>query len=356
MHSSVNGRIALISLACFAVSFAFDLLMISLQGTSYAQMCSWDCRDWYVSILNEGYYPQQYVHTQGEAANWAFFPLFPLLAAAVRAVFGIPPDLALVVTGKLAFLFSIMAFLKMCHVYDRDANLAVCGGVLVASPYAIYAHTGYTEPLFLLLTCMTFVLMKQRRYILAGLCGGALSAVRTVGVAAALSYAYLNLRTFIGIRERRIDILLGAMLIPLGLSLFMVYLHHTMGDAMAFSHIQKAWDRSIQNPVGVILNSIGPNAVNTLYLANLAVAFVMIAWLLRAGLHELAIFSLFCTLIPLSTGIWSLPRYLWWQAPLLFAVAQVLRRKWVAAIVLPLLFVGQIFMYRAWFRGEWYVI
>lgn len=356
MVGSANKRIFILSVLFFAVNSIVDYAAIKFFDGNYGAVCKWDCRDWYVTILDGGYHLQSYVHTQSEAANWAFFPLFPLLAGLVRSITGFPADLALVFTAKACFFFAIMAFLKLCHTYKPDINLTLCGAALIASPYAIYANTGYTEPLFLLLTSLSFIFMKQGRFVLSGLSGGALSGVRTVGIAIGFSYLLASIRPFIASPARRLDILLGLMLIPLGLSAYMVFLHHTMGDAMAFSHIQVVWDRSIQNPISVLLNSIGINKVNILYIVNLLLAFFMIVRLYRDSLSDLAIFSLLATLIPLSTGMWSLPRYLWWQAPLIFAVACMLQRKWIAAIVLPLLLAGQLLMYRAWFGGEWYVI
>lgn len=50
-------------------------------------LCSWDC-DWYLGIVKVGYQLQPEGHDAGDAANWAFFPLFPLLTRALALAGG----------------------------------------------------------------------------------------------------------------------------------------------------------------------------------------------------------------------------------------------------------------------------
>lgn len=350
-----DRKIIALSMVLFLLSLLIEFIAMHLFGGSFADLCAWDC-EWYAGIINGGYHPQSRVHDFAEAANWAFFPLFPLIGGAVSRVFDLPAEMALPITGKVIYFLAIMAFIKFCTTYVPRVNPLICGLVLVLNPYAIYAHTGYTEPLYLLLTCLSLIFLYRGQPILAGIFGGALSGVRAVGVVLLFPYTLVNLKRFFIHHEERLNIALGFMLIPLGLTLFMTYLHYTMGDAMAFSHIQRAWDRSLQNPLRVLIDSIGPNRIYMIYQFNLVIATALIIKLLWNRTPELALFSVISILIPLSTGVWSLPRYIWWQAPILLAAAQVLQRRWLAMMMLPLMLAGLLFMYRGWFGGEWFVI
>ena len=52
------------------------------------------------------------------------------------------------------------------------------------SPYAIYGNVGYTEPMFLMLTCACFVALHAEKHVWAGCAGALLGAVRFAGMAA----------------------------------------------------------------------------------------------------------------------------------------------------------------------------
>ena len=63
----------------FGVAWLFNE-HFALGRSSLSLLCSWDC-GWYQNIAEHGYHAQPTEHPLGEA-NWAFFPLFPLLARA----------------------------------------------------------------------------------------------------------------------------------------------------------------------------------------------------------------------------------------------------------------------------------
>lgn len=353
--SAENRKLIAISVAFFALNQLIEIVMISTKGVSYTSLCYWDCH-WYKSILDHGYDLKPHAHERGDAANWAFFPVFPLIAHGVKLLTGASAELALILTGKLLFLLAIPAFVKLCMVHDRSASPAVCAAVAALNPYAVYGGTGYTESAFLLLSCLSLIFLKQRRYILSGLCGGILSGVRVVGLA--LGFAYVIFAAPHALREpnARGRILLGLLLIPLGLALFMLFLHALMGDALAFSHVQRAWSRQPQNPFTVLIYGYSNEPKVLAFYANIALAFAAIAYQMWKRNYELAAFSLCCTLLPLSTGLWAMPRYVWWQAPVLMAVADFASIGRLAYVIIPLFAAGLAFMYHAWLRGMNFIV
>ena len=105
-----------------------------------------------------------------------------------------------------------------------------------------------------------------------------------------------------------------------GLSAYMIYLHWLTGDALAFSHIQIAWGRDFENPLGrlfagLMQSDLGSFASSTsrsqefLALGGL-VAFLVIIMMALSGWLEEAVMLLATLLLALSTGLESVPRYI----------------------------------------------
>lgn len=372
VHHQFPGwrAVLFVSVLAFVANQLLELAVLNVLHSETVLLCAWDC-GWYRSIVVDGYDLVPAHHDKGDAANWAFFPLFPVVARIVSFLTGASAELSLVLTGKFFFFFAIAAFVTFCASYRRDIPLYVGATVAAFQPYALYGNTGYTESLFLLCTCLSIVLMLQRRYIGAGLAGGFASAVRSVSISLCLVYAVLFVRDVFTNRVDRERIVLGALLLPLGLAFYMLYLYIWTGDALAFSHIQRAWNREIQNPVVVLQYSWDTNAITIAYYASLVLAVVTIVYHAWRGRLELAVFSLACTLIPLSTGILSITRYIWWQAPVLLGVVElagatlrIMGTGWFRpalargffAIILVGLAALQVFMLVSWLNNEFYMI
>lgn len=365
-----NRYIIFISLCAFILNQVVEFIILRSNGHGYDALCIFDCR-WYSSIVMDGYALVPSGHEKGDAANWAFFPLSPLVATGVRYLTGVTGDLALIISSRIFFLLSICAFVKLCLIYSPRVSIIVCALVAVYQPYAIYGNVGYTEPMFLLGTCLSLICMKQRRYVLAGIFGGALSAVRAVGVALCLSYAVLFAKDVLTKPGDRYRIILGAMLLPLGLSFYMLFLHFWMGDALAFSHIQRAWHRQMQNPFSVLWNNLYVHPQMMSYYFSILICIISIFYNVMAGRAELAVFSLFCMFIPLSTGIDSMSRYIWWQAPVLLAASEFVsfsifrisslsnEKKWLwvgASVIFSMMTAVQFFMVLSWVSVREYMI
>jgi hypothetical protein len=137
--------------------------------------------------------------------------------------------------------------------------------------------------------------------------------------------------------EQRKEMLLGGLLIPLGMGLFMLHLYRLTGDALAFLHVQKAWGRIFGNPLTVIAGGIHKGTIH-LDWALMSLGAVLAALL----------FSLLSVLIPLSSGLQSMPRYIWWQAPLLLLLAQAMKWRAIRLVLIPLFIAGLAYMYLAW--------
>ena len=340
----------------FLANQVVELLLILLIGSEYSfgseysYICFWDC-NWYVDIVKNGYDVEAHQGWKGDAANWVFFPGFPLAAGAIKYLTGLAPWISVIITAKVFFFFAIFGFIRFCKVYSPSLPPLLAGAVIAFSPYSIYANVGYTESLFLFLTCVFFILLNKNNYLGAGLIGGILSSIKVLGVVTIVPYGIgviRHWRKLFKSRNYRLIVCLGFLCIPLGLACFMFYLYWHVGDALAFSHAQRAWPRVFDNPLKYIEQGLRGDRYHK-YLALTAIFSGLVCIrLFFQKRFELASFTFLCTLIPLTSSLLSMPRYVAWQAPVLLVVAELIRKKQLWVLVLPCFIIGLSYMYLAW--------
>ncbi|WP_158628801.1 mannosyltransferase family protein [Dyella choica] len=349
-NSAIQWEAGMLALGLFLLHQLIEWGIAVVYHHSVLDICHWDCLR-YVALAEQGY--PAAVTTSDHMENWAFFPLFPLLIRAGVALTASPAPLVAVLLGKLLFLGSIYAFILFARKYSNTLPALYPALIVTLSPYAVYGNSGYTEPLFLLLTSVFFLLLKDRRFLACGLVGMLLSASRAPGILATLPYALVALQSLRTANwEQRKEIVLGGLLIPLGLGLFMFHLYHRMGDALAFLHVQKAWGRNFGNPLTVIAAGIRQGTIHLDWALMSLTAVVAALLLIAMQDAALGVFSLVSLLIPLSSGLQSMPRYIWWQAPLLLLLAQAMKWRAARLALIPLFAAGMVYMYIAWMMGK----
>ena len=309
----------------------------SAQGFVDA-MCVWDCT-WYANIVEHGYqaYPET-LNFGGPAgiANWAFFPAYPLLVAAVQRLSGAPPALLGMLVSSLLTLGAVLVARPLFGT-ERRAYLLFAAFLLVG-PFSFYFSILYSESLFLLATVLAFRLLQRGKFVAAGLAGALLSATRTVGVlfVFALLVAAVGELRHRPWREavRRPDVLLGLLLAPAGLFAFMAWLYFTTGDALAFAHIQRAWDREMVNPAlalwAALASPMGQvREAPLLALASLAGLALTALLAIRRDVPA-AIFCALCLGLALTQGVESMLRFVAALAPLGIMLCRLLAaRRWL---------------------------
>lgn len=350
-------KLLVLALLLFAGNQALDVGIMLANGQSYETMRSWD-REWYSGIVKNGYDLEGHAHSKEDAANWAFFPAHPYMARAIHLLSGMSPEMSLIVVSKAMFALSIFAFMCFARAYNARIHPVLSGCAVAFNPYSIYANAGYTEPLFLLGTCVFFLLLKNDKLVPAGLAGGFLSSVRLVGIVALASYALRTAPSFPSTpSDQKQRITLGFLLIPLGLSLFMLLLYHTTGDALAFMHVQLAWGRTaMQNPLSTIFKGLHKGYPDIYWSIISIIAFVPAFIFSFRKQWELASYSLFCTTIPLTLGLMSMPRYVFWQASFLLFLAEVLSFKKLFLVLIPCMLAAIVYAYAVWFSGSWHIV
>ena len=282
-------------------------------GTSYSShgfldlWGQWDS-SWYLSIAEHGYRPAP---LQGPFANYAFFPLYPLLARWVGWFVG-GSFIGGLVVSNVAFLLACVFLYRLVGL-DADAGTARRAvKYLFAAPAAFLFSAMLTESTFLALSVMCFYFARTRRWWAVGLLGFLLALTRAPGalVVIPLLWMYARERGF-SLRKVRPDVLWLALL-PAGLLVFMALNEAVTGDALAFNRIQvTAWGHRVQNPLSSLWRNLSSDnsfwRFNAWYL--LAVLALTAAFLRRLGVAYV-LFLLIAVLPPMSYGVWySMVRY-----------------------------------------------
>lgn len=327
-----------IALLLFAVSnvLVYSVALIGsgflpIEPPTFSGFCLADCQ-WYADLASVGYADGSTDSGKIRYSNWAFFPLLPMLARGLIALLPISAEAALILLGKLFLLANIYAFIKLLRHYHPDVQPQWAGALVALNPFVIYMHAGYTESLYFLLLTLSFMAL-QRGYWWSGAIAALLSATRVVGVFFVLPYlllAWQRLDKQQWLSRRNLNWLLGLMLIPLGLALFMLLLDQLVGDPLAFKSAQIYWGRTLQNPFGAIIN--GFRGFESGYYSLTAVlGIISIAVLIYCRQYALALFMIPTLFMPLLTGLMSMPRFVFWQPPFLVALYFVfyrLHRLW----------------------------
>jgi hypothetical protein len=262
---------------------------------------------WYRSIAMNGYDKRPF--DKSRDANWAFFPLFPLLTKTV-GIFG---DFAIdaMVVSNIAFLAALLLLAELTAApRPADASRAVF--------YAAFFPTSYffslpqTESLFLALALWAFLAAEREQWWAAGLAGALASLARVSGI-----LLFPALLVFALQRKRRVSEMVWLALIPAGLGAFMFYLHRVSGNALAFADIQSRWGRGLTPPWRPIIDAIkclSRVSVPWNFVAlNLATAILLLVVGVVFAIQRewpYAIFTLGSVLLPLSSGsLQSISRY-----------------------------------------------
>lgn len=147
-----------------------DPVIFSGEVPRYFDLATlWDGA-WYERIATEGYPDQLPVNTQGQVRQneWAFYPVFPLLAKGLMLLTGLPFAVAgPVMATALGYAAAVMMGLML---RERVGAAAALGGVALfaAFPAAPTLQVAYTESLATLLLCAVLWLLIRERWWAAG--------------------------------------------------------------------------------------------------------------------------------------------------------------------------------------------
>lgn len=207
----------------------------------------WDAAN-YTRIAQYGYL------SQNHPFDPAFFPLFPLLVRGAAWLVGNQGHVLMgIVVSNIAFLGAMFVIYQIAsdalgEQVGRRTLLYLC-----LFPTAFYFFAAYTESLFLLLTAGSFLAMRRRRWLLAGVLGFFASLTRNSGAMLVLPYLYevwasredpvFQWRNLWQECKTLIPRLLPIVLMPLGVVVYAYYNWKISGDPLRFMAAQSHWGR-----------------------------------------------------------------------------------------------------------------
>jgi len=187
---------------------------------------------WFRVIALDWYRPDN----GGCICEYPFFPLFPAAGGALMRL-GLPSTVALAGLSWVAALLAMAGarLLAARHVSDRAGDLTPW--VIALAPGGLTLVLGYSDAFYLAAMIWAVVAVDHRRWWSAGLLAAAATASRPNGFIAVI--AVLAVALLAGAGWRRLVILATPSVAFL--AGWMVYLHHSTGDALVFYNAKELW-------------------------------------------------------------------------------------------------------------------
>jgi hypothetical protein len=155
-------------------------------------------------------------------------------------------------------------------------------------------------------------------------------------------------------------LVLAIFLAPVGCFVYMAFLHYWIGDALAFSHVQRAWGRTVGNPLFYLWRGLTtwppagtwwPTTSQVLALSavlGLALTLVL-AWRRQ---WSAALFTFLCVVIPLAAGVASMLRFMAGMPTVtITAMTLLAANRWIFVLCLVAMLLGAWFVTLAWLGG-----
>jgi len=332
----------------------------------------WDT-GWFLSIMSHGY--DHAVSTNPDTplqANWAFFPLYPMLAAVVADLTGLSDFVSLLVVSNLCFIAALIwIHAETVDLYGpKAAKWTVV--LLCAVPGSHVFSSAYSESTFLLFVVGTLAMARNGHWLAAGCLAALAVLTRNFGVLLLVPLAVYFVERELKPPTRKAGWMAGLLTVPrsrpfpafaaavllpcLALGGFMAFLHERTGDFLAFVTIQTAWGRTADWPIMALLRpvlelgrfplALWPSAIAGWVATGLCIVLV---WK-RQWAHSA--FSIVGLAILLTAGLLSLFRLVLPIAPF-FMMAGSLMACWprIGFALLPAIVLTEAYLMWGWALG-----
>jgi hypothetical protein len=314
-------------------------------GAAIDVWARWDS-GWFLKIAEEGY--------SWPSSTPAFFPLYPLLVAALAWVLAGHTVLAGVVVSLTAgtAAFALLYRLTLDRLGEDVARRTVL--FLAVAPTSLFFGAVYSESLFLLLAVGAFLAAERGLFWQAGLVGGLALLTRSAGVA--LVPALVVLAWQAPDRRRAVA---GIAVAPALLALFPLLLAVWIGHPFAFLEAQKVvWERrfSPAGPLGGVIAAVQQRELLDLGVAAALIILGVIAWRqigASYGLYTLTSVAIPLTFVSDKVPLWSMQRIAVVVFPAFMALAIVVRGRWPVLVTTAILGAGLAVYVVRWALWYW---
>lgn len=240
------SRLIFYATALFATTYVPALSTPLADSPLIDVSWQWDGA-WYATIIQHGY-----SWRPGVESNVAFFPLFPMMVRGVASIFNGTSFYTLgVLMNNVIFFLALIAVWTYAQA-KAGAQVAARTVLLVSLfPTAFFFSAAYSEPVFLLASAMSLGALHRREFLFAGGAGLFASLARPTGVLLVIPYVLelmRDRRSTAGIRSS-LTKFFPALLIPLGVGLYVLYLGVEFGEPLAFAKAQAGWGRELTFPL-----------------------------------------------------------------------------------------------------------
>ena len=206
---------------------------------------------WYRGIIENGY---TLIPTQGNQANWAFSPLYPMTVSLVNYILPFGIDWNGIIVSNICVCIGTYFGVKYYTIRTGNDNTTFFVFMCMCSPYTFYFSSMYAEGMVFMLTCIALYHISKHQYVYAGLFIGFTVLARSYNIYILIimlisiytdNFDRLSIRNigcFIKKCFTNSNYFLGILLCPLGLFLYLLYMYIHIGDIWAFwGMTKKSW-------------------------------------------------------------------------------------------------------------------
>jgi Gpi18-like mannosyltransferase len=263
----------------------------------------------------------------------AFFPFYP---AAIRFFtrFLHQPIVVASLISAVSFYIGLFFLIRLIRL-DFSKGTAfwtiVC---LLFFPTGFFFTIVYSEGLCFLFLILSFYFARKGNWLFSGIFGGLCAYTRLVGV-----FLFPALLIELWLQKAKLRNIIPLLLIPLGLFVYMYYLHRTTGDYLAFYHVQTLFNQSrslkiilpyqvIWRYIKMVLTVSQNDFIYPVIWLEFIIGIIFMAlsvWSFFRQRLSYAVFSASAFFLPTLTGNFtSLPRYVLMCFPVFIALGRYL--------------------------------
>ncbi|SDI80794.1 hypothetical protein [Paenibacillus typhae] len=325
----------------------------SLINNMIGIWAQWDA-GWYDNIAEKGYATDYgYNPYFGNQANYAFFPLYPMLIRFLVVLFNLKDyNVAGIIISNVFFVISSIYLYKISRLYYDEKQSFQVFLWFVAFPANFLFSCVLTEALYFSLVLICFYYAKKNKWFIVGLSGFFLALTRNLGV---FIIVPLLLQYLVNVKFKLFEIkynVIYLLMIPAGFVAWGGYLYHITGDFLMFKNVQNTWGRISSQPISVIYNTI----MNGRYLDLILVFYIIgIIVFLLLNIKKIQVpyllFIVYSLYIPLSTSVTSMIRYSIVIFPIYFLIMSAFKNEHAKYLLLYFMLLIQGLFFAFWSSG-----